>query len=66
MMATERSDITSINRIASYLKVPAGKVGVNKENVSGITSTHFNIQIFTDYSSQILIPYNLCRSSADQ
>lgn len=32
-MSTERSDITSINRIASYLKVPAGKVAVNNENV---------------------------------
>lgn len=33
-MTAERSDIASINRIASYLKVPAGKVAVNKENVS--------------------------------
>lgn len=32
-MSAELSDITSINRIASYLKVPAGKVAVNNENV---------------------------------
>lgn len=33
-MATERNDLTSINRIAGYLKVPAGKLAINNDNVS--------------------------------
>lgn len=32
-MTNERSDLTSINRIAGYLKVSAGKVTINNDNV---------------------------------